>query len=326
MKSLHRLPLLAGIAIAVLPIAAEANIEHICTLGETLRRIEVNFSDARRATPCEVVYVKETERAGERSVLWTADKDGAFCVGKASDLANRLQQHGWRCRAETSGTTAVLVPAEPASVPPPPPRPKRAEPAGDDASGTAVKDALPEEVSPDETVAALPRAATVPGAAGRVPEPGPELDEPISNGATEAALVTRGGELAGALEEAVARDLARLKTSADDRVEASIEGFGDLNGDDLDDAAVLITFDADGADHAQYLVAYVAEQDTFRPAASRFIGGRYRKVFGADVEAIENGRILLELQVLEPEDPYCCPSGTEAALFALQNGELVNLP
>ena len=61
-------------------------------------------------------------------------------------------------------------------------------------------------------------------------------------------------------------------------------------------------------------------------AASRFIGGRYRKVFGGAVAAIEAGRIRLELQVLEADDAYCCPTGSESALFALENGELVSIP
>lgn len=167
-----------------------------------------------------------------------------------------------------------------------------------------------------------------PAQAAREPEPeatpGPAPAPP--------AMAVRTGEVPEengyapeALEAAVSRDLERLKQSSEDVVDASIGDFGDLNGDGIPDAAVLITFDAEGSDHAQYLVAYVATQETFRPAASRFIGGRYRKVFDAEIDGIESGQIRLALRVLEPDDPYCCPSGTEEAVFALQDGQLVSL-
>lgn len=315
--------MLVGIACVVFPAPGQTDVEQVCTLGATLRRIEVIFADGRGAAPCEVAYVKETEQPGERSVLWTAERDGDFCIGKARELANRLEQAGWRCDGGGAPETAADTPP----VEPPAPPPERPEnlalgAAGDDGRSelpepaprtdeAAVADTNGEAAEPDQRDGAAPELAAAPG---RDPEeasrPGSDVDD----------------ALASALEAAVARDLARLKTTAEDSVEASIEGFGDLNGDEVLDAAILITFDADGSDHAQYLVAYVAEEGSFRPAASRFIGGRYRKIFGADVRAIEDGRIRLELKVLEPEDPYCCPSGSEAALFALQNGELVMLP
>ena len=174
---------------------------------------------------------------------------------------------------------------------------------------------------PPQATAAPPPAAPAPPSAA--PAAGPTA--PAVAALPRGDVAENGASLTEALEAAVSRDLDRLKQSSEDVVDASIGDFGDLNGDGVPDAAVLITFDAKGSDHAQYLVAYVAEDETYRPAASRFIGGRYRKVFDARIDGIESGQIRLELRVLEPDDPYCCPSGTDQARFALQDGQLVTL-
>lgn len=299
---------------------ALADLEHVCSLGETIRRVEVRYAGDAGRPPCEVVYTKETEAPGREEVLWSATRDRGFCEGKVAELTRLLETNGWQCRPEGRQSRAEEVVAPPAvaarapaadrSVPlPPPPRPEQVREA------VADDDDRPPE-----------------SGSGEIPQVGP-VDEPVRDlERVEAADDDEAGGVGGifipaeALEAAVERDLARLKKSADDSVEASVGSFGDLNDDQIDDAAVLITFDADGNDHAQYLVAYVAEGGTYRPAASRFIGGRYRKIFGADVKTIRDGRIELDLRVLEPEDLFCCPSGTESAGFVLENGELISVP
>lgn len=152
----------------------------------------------------------------------------------------------------------------------------------------------------------------------RVP---PELKpEPA---ATLPAVSRPRGEPDPVLATAIDHDLEQLKGSAEAVVDAEIGARGDLNGDGRDDAAVVITFDPDGADHAQYLVAYVADGTTFRPAASKFLGGRYREVYGGQIQGIQDGDILVSLHVLKADDPYCCPSGEQAASFALEGDELL---
>ena len=300
------------------PALAEG--ERTCTLGATIRSVEVRYAGDEGRPPCEVVYTKETEAPGREEVLWSATRDAGFCESKADELTRLLEENGWQCTPEREGGFAAAE-ALPAETPP-----TVAPAAGPEAP-------LPPPARPDSALASEGAESAAGGdeddtslaAAGPADRPVQDLEQLEDDEGQDNGV---GGIFipAEALEAAVERDLARLKKSADDAVEATVGPFGDLNDDRVDDAAVLITFDADGNDHAQYLVAYVAEGGTFRPAASRFIGGRYRKVFGGDVTTIRDGRIELELQVLEPEDPFCCPSGSESAEFVLENGELVSAP
>lgn len=297
---------------------ALADLERTCTLGATVRMVEVRYAGDPGRPPCEVVYTKETEAPGREEVLWTATRDAGFCEAKADELAALLERNGWSCSPDEGRPDAEAA-REPAPEPsaarsaeqqaplPPPSRPEPADRTVAQADGGADPDPAEQSVrdleQPEDPA-----------------EDGLAAEDPADK------MAGIGGVFipAEALEAAVERDLARLKKTADDSVEATVGSFGDLNDDDVEDAAVLITFDAEGTDHAQYLVAYVAEGGTYRPVASRFIGGRYRKVFGADVRTIRDGRIELDLQVLEPEDPFCCPSGSETAQFVLENGELVS--
>lgn len=165
-----------------------------------------------------------------------------------------------------------------------------------------------------------------PPATARPPAPEPDPQEapaPDANGTAEQAPPPASD--VPALQAVVARDLERLDQSTEAKVVADSTAYGDLNGDGELDAAVLITFDADGADYVQYLVAYLFEDDDYRPVASRMIGGRYREVYGGEVDKIQDGAILLDLQILQPGDPSCCPSGTRQSVIVLKDGELVKI-
>lgn len=318
--------LIAG-SVLMTALPAAADVEYVCRIGETVRRIEIRYAGDVGRPPCEVVYTKETERPGVEETLWSATADADFCRSKAEGLVDLLEENRWSCSGDrpSAGGQAARAAASPAG------QASRDQAAGEGQATPRAETPPPPPERPDVSVAEVAPAAA--------PAESDDRDDAVDELNQQAALPADGeaaseepGGAGGvlvpveALEAAIERDLARLKKSADDAVEATVGSFGDLNGDDVEDAAVLITFDADGADHAQYLVAYVAEDETFRPAASRFIGGRYRKVFGADVAGIEQGRIRLELKVLQPEDAYCCPSGAESAQFVLENGELVDAP
>jgi hypothetical protein len=291
-------PLGAAVCFLVVPAAEAASSNYQCDLRGTSRRVELRYDGAPGRPPCEVVYHKETEQPGVEQVLWTAQRDVGFCRSKADALVGTLEDNGWRCSGGDSDD-AIAAQRQAAPIAEPPRTGSILEPP--------QTDPMPEPPPSKPPVQARLAPPETENGADQGPEPErrpPAVPDP-------------------ALEAAVARDLARLKTT-NDAVEAQIGQFGDLNGDGIDDAAVLITFDAEGTDHAQYLVAYVAQDSTYRPAASRFIGGRYRKVFDAEVAKIERGQITLELRVLEPDDPYCCPSGSTSASYTLENGELVS--
>jgi hypothetical protein len=142
-----------------------------------------------------------------------------------------------------------------------------------------------------------------------------------------AAIIPKGDrrEWSADLALALARDLRALEEGSGTEVQAGSPAFGDLNGDDQLDAAVLITFTSGGIDQLQYLVAYVHAQGIYHLVASRFIGGSYREVYRGEVEAIAAGMIFLRLQIVQPEEVACCPSRSRNATVVLENGELVRL-
>jgi hypothetical protein len=149
--------------------------------------------------------------------------------------------------------------------------------------------------------------------------------QPIRTPAPSPVEAERSPVLDRALDEAVRQDLALLAGSTDRGIDVEIGSYGDLDGDGNADAAVLFTFDPEGPNHAQYLVVYLGDGEAFQPVASRFVGGRYRDVFRGQVERIENGQIMLALQILRDGDPYCCPSGSGVAHYMLRDGQLVSV-
>ena len=104
--------------------------------------------------------------------------------------------------------------------------------------------------------------------------------------------------------------------------EAELAAFGDLDADGLDDAAVLITYQADRDEYVQYLVAYLFKGKTFQSVATRNVGGRFLDAVRADLQGIADGRILVELEALDG-GAACC--ARRRAAFALEKGQLVEV-
>jgi len=73
--------------------------QYDCRRDDILRRIEVQVSDRPSRLPCEVVYTK----GSSSSVLWEADNQLDFCMERARELADRLEEAGWACTAEGEG-------------------------------------------------------------------------------------------------------------------------------------------------------------------------------------------------------------------------------
>jgi hypothetical protein len=268
-------------------------LEYQCARGSTTRSIAVDYQQAGERVPCEVVYRKPPQ---DPDVLWRASSEVGFCESKADELAQTLEISGWACeRVQAAG----IEPATPAA----PPR-------------AAAEEAAPQAESRQDTNGLQENGG--PATARR------QTMQPRGNGAAPQAPELATGDNAG-LEAALVRDINKLKKSSDAEVQIDSAGIGDLNGDGRSDAAALITFDADGADYVQYLIAYVFADGDYQPKASRLIGGRHREIHGGEVRAIESGTILLDLQILKPEDAACCPSGSRKAAFVLEDGELKSL-
>jgi hypothetical protein len=98
--------------------------------------------------------------------------------------------------------------------------------------------------------------------------------------------------------------------------------FGDLDGDGVEDGAVLIAYQAERNEYVQYLVAYLFNGETFQSVATRNVGGRFLDALRADLRGIAEGRILVELEALDG-GANCCARRRTA--FALQNGQLVEV-
>ena len=123
----------------------------------------------------------------------------------------------------------------------------------------------------------------------------------------------------------LARDLRKLEDLTGAQVQASGTSFGDLDGDGQRDAAVLITFDFGGTNDVQHLIAYLHRRGTYRPAASRFIGGSHRQVESGELKTIKAGVILLDLHVPQPQGTPCCASSNGRAKFVLNSRELMRV-
>ena len=92
--------------------------------------------------------------------------------------------------------------------------------------------------------------------------------------------------------------------------------FGDLNGDGVDDAVVLLLLIDGNAAH-RYLAAVFNENGTPRHIASAFLG----LSIGIDSVAIEDGVVTLQTKQLGTNDPNCCPTKEVVATFRLADNE-----
>ena len=93
---------------------------------------------------------------------------------------------------------------------------------------------------------------------------------------------------------------------------------GDLNGDGLEDAAVVLVNNPGGSGTFEYLAAVVNRDGEPVNVASVFLGDRVQ----ITALAIVDGRIELDVVTHGPDDPLCCPTLEERRVFELTDGEL----
>jgi len=94
---------------------------------------------------------------------------------------------------------------------------------------------------------------------------------------------------------------------------------GDLDGDGIEDAAVILAANAGGSGTFISLEAVRNEGGEPVHLASYLLGDR------AQIEslAIEGGQVVLEMITHGPKDPMCCPTQKVIKTFALQDEQLV---
>jgi hypothetical protein len=94
--------------------------------------------------------------------------------------------------------------------------------------------------------------------------------------------------------------------------------FGDLDGDGMDDAAVLLVENSGGSGVFVYLAAVSNREGGPENVATTLLGDRV----SPNSIAIEDGEAVLEVASHAEDDPMCCPSLKTRTTYGLQNGEL----
>jgi hypothetical protein len=94
---------------------------------------------------------------------------------------------------------------------------------------------------------------------------------------------------------------------------------GDLDGDGVDDAAVLLVENSGGSGSFVYLAAVLNREGKPDNIDTQLLGER------AQVQAltIADGQISVTMVTHGPDDPMCCPTQEEERIYELQQNELV---
>ncbi|HXG30087.1 MAG TPA: hypothetical protein VNK81_00445 [Thermodesulfobacteriota bacterium] len=99
---------------------------------------------------------------------------------------------------------------------------------------------------------------------------------------------------------------------------ADAVGFGDLNGDGVGDAAVVLVTSAGGSVFYD-LAVVINEGGTPKNVASTFLGDRIK----IDSVSVEAQRVIVNVITHDADDPTCCPTLKIAKVYHLENGTLV---
>lgn len=162
-----------------------------------------------------------------------------------------------------------------------------------------------------------------------LPEPEPLPEAELSGGRLSAGALqnaeypsqwaTGGAAILteGAFSEAPAgsADSELVITLVDDLVV-----YGDLDGDGVEDAVVVLAANAGGTGIFYDLVAVLNADGQPNPVASVFLGDR------VDINqiAIDRGEITVDLLTQGPRDGMCCPTLPLTLNYILQDGDLVS--
>ena len=114
------------------------------------------------------------------------------------------------------------------------------------------------------------------------------------------------------------RGLITFGPGATERVHARLTGgpaaFGDLDGDQVTDAAVTVAIDPGGSGSFIHLLALLDLAGAPVQAARAFLGDRVR----VEHLAIRGGQVLVTMLTHGPGEPACCPATRVRRAFALQ--------
>ena len=287
--------------VLIVPAGLAAASETRCVRGDdAIRRVAIEVQDPSRDVPCEVVYWKDTEVPGVRTVLWSAQTDAAFCARKAEELVDTLEGGGWSCAAAGGEPRAASREAPPPVAAPSPPADSTGPGAGEERPQAPSQDADSREDAPSMRAALAPQE-------GETEPDGDAIDAPAGT----------------ALDAIIEQNLVRLNDGVDGRFAAEIAHYGDLDGDGLDDGLVFFTYESQRLGKARFVAAYLFDGESYALAATKPLAGSDDSVHSAEIESIDDGVISLRLNVLEPGDASCCPSGLRRQDLVLRDGQLI---
>jgi hypothetical protein len=288
-------------------IGAVAASDYRCVReDQAVRRVEVAVDDPVQNVPCEVIYWKDTEQPGVRSVLWRAQTDAAYCTRKADELVAKLQRGGWSCAPVEDATTEAARETGPPESP-------AAETA--DAAG-----AVRLESAQDEAKETKPAEREPPALRGALPPQRSELQPDAG-----AAGATEDNAADAVLEAIVEQNLVRLNDGVEGRFAAAVGGYGDLNGDGLGDGLVFFTYESERLGQARFVAAYLYNGKRYALVAIKPVAGSDVNAYSVEIDSIKDGVISLRLSVLEPGDASCCPSSEQQQRLVLRDGQLIEV-
>jgi hypothetical protein len=308
--------------------------EFRCWNGELVRRIQLSGPDTTEGGACEVRYWRNANVTGTGQSLWRANRDNGFCAARARELVARLEAGGWTC--SSGEQLAGAAPVAAAGWAPEPavradPRPAATAQIGRAPLPEPAQAALP--AGPPSPVVSPPApsmlSAEPPSVAARTELSAPPAERPppvvarVEPSASEERMAAPPPRAnAALLDHVVEQTLNSVQELYGGDFRAELAALGDLDGDGLEDAAVLITYQADRNEYVQYLVAYLFNGETFQSVATKNVGGRFLDALRADLQGIAEGKILVELEALDGA-AVCCARRRTA--FALDNGQLVEV-
>jgi hypothetical protein len=97
--------------------------------------------------------------------------------------------------------------------------------------------------------------------------------------------------------------------------------YGDLNGDNVDDAVTTIAFLYGGSGFSFNLYAVIATQKEPLVVGPVRLGGR---VLIKSLK-IHSGKIVVDMIAHGPNDPSCCPTQKQTLTYTVRNGQLVKV-
>jgi len=100
-----------------------------------------------------------------------------------------------------------------------------------------------------------------------------------------------------------------------------VYAFGDLNGNGVDDAVVILIENSGGSGNFRYLAAVINEGGAPMNVATQFVGDREQ----AQTITIDGNEITLDMVAHGPDDPLCCPTQEATKRYQLRDDQLVEL-